>query len=154
MKRSGGCARSTSEFGVDRRTTASGRMDSSCSRRRSGGRGSGSKAEHGTTMTGAAWRRGAAATGAGAATSAGSTGTSSASARSCGKDRRRSRLSWPVLTLTTTDSSRPWLRGVCWNKPRRVWSGSSGASGARGTGGTTGAVGLVGFVGHVGGARD
>nr|AWJ95178.1 Ppm1d [Triticum aestivum] len=24
----------------------------------------------------------------------------------------------------------------CWNKPRRVWSGSSGASGARGTGGT------------------
>jgi len=25
---------------------------------------------------------------------------------------------------------------VCWNKPRRVWSGSSGASGARGTGGT------------------
>ncbi|XBH78534.1 hypothetical protein VPH35_104745 [Triticum aestivum] len=28
------------------------------------------------------------------------------------------------------------LGGVCWNKPRRVWSGSSGASDAHGTGGT------------------
>nr|XP_020199992.1 uncharacterized protein LOC109785817 [Aegilops tauschii subsp. strangulata] len=71
----------------------------------------GERADGQLLFTTAQWRRGAAATGAGAVTIAGSTGTSGASARSCGKDRRRSRLSWPAPTSTMMDSSRPWLRG-------------------------------------------